>query len=97
MNQVKKSGKGGGVCTFIHESLDYKVRKGLFIHCDAIESLSIEICNRKTRNTIFNVVYRPPNGDTKISKQFCKDLFFKNSKNLKNIILEDDLITSLML
>ena len=46
----------------IHESLDYKVRKDLFINCDAIESLSIEMCNRKTSNTVFNVVYRPPNG-----------------------------------
>ena len=39
---------------------------------------------------MFNVVYRPPNGDIKISEQFCKDLFFKNSKNLKNMVLEDD-------
>ena len=38
----------------------------------------------------FNVVCRPPNEDTKISEQFCKDLFSKNSKNLKNIILAGD-------
>ena len=89
-HQIRKSGQGGGVCIFIHDSLDYKVRKDLSINCDAIESLSIEICKRKTRNTIFNVVCRPPNGDTKISKQFCKDLFSKNSKNLKNMILAGD-------
>ena len=38
----------------------------------------------------FNVVCRPPNEDTKIREQFCKDLFSKNSKNLKNIILAGD-------
>ena len=70
--------------------LDYKVRKDLSINCDKSKSLSIEICNRKTRNMIFNVVYRPPNRDTKISEQFCKDLIPKSSKNLKNMILEDD-------
>ena len=89
-HQIRKSGKGGGICIFIYDSLDYKVRKDLSINCDAIESLSIEICKRKTRNTIFNVVCRPPNGDTKISEQFCKDLFSKNSKNLKNMILAGD-------
>ena len=70
---------------FIHESLDYKVRKDLSVKYD--RSLSIEICNRTTRNTIFNVVYRPPNEDAKISELFYKDLFSKNSKNLKNMIL----------
>ena len=77
---IKKSGKGGGVCIFIHDSLDYKVRKDLSINCDAIESLSIEICKRKTKNTIFNVVCRPPNAN----------LFSKSSKNLKNMILAGD-------
>ena len=55
-----------------------------------MQCLSIEICNGKTRNTIFNAIYRPLNGDTKISEQFCKDLFSKNSKNLKNMILAGD-------
>ena len=35
--------------------------------------------------------YRPPNGVTKISDQFCKNLFSKNSKNLKNMILAGDI------
>ena len=56
-HQIRKSGKGGGACILIYESLD----------CKVIESLSIEICNRKIRNTIFNALYRPRNGDTKIS------------------------------
>ena len=89
-HQIRKPGRGGGVCIFIHESLGYKVRKDLSINCDAIESLSIEICKGETRNTKFNAVYRPPNGDTKISEQYCKDLFSKNSKNLKNMILAGD-------
>ena len=33
----------------------------------------------------------PPNGDTKVKKQSCKHLFFKNSKTLKNVILGGDL------
>lgn len=34
---------------------------------------------------------RPPNGDTKVNKQSCKYIFFKNSKTLKNVILGGDL------
>ena len=33
----------------------------------------------------------PPNGDTKVNKQSCKYIFFKNSKTLKNVILGGDL------
>ena len=40
----------------------------------------------KNTRTIFNVVHRPPNGNRKISEQFCKDLFSKTSKHLKNMI-----------
>ena len=67
-HEIRKSRKGGRVCIFIHDSLSFKVRKDLSINCDAIEFPSIEICKRKTRNTIFNDVCRPPNGDTKISE-----------------------------
>ena len=52
-HQIKKSGRREAVCIFIYESTDYKVRKDLSINCDAIESLSTEICHRKTRNTLF--------------------------------------------
>ena len=89
-HQIRKSGKGEEVCIFIYESLDYSVRKDLSINCNAIESLSVEICYRNSRTTIFNVVYRSPNGDKKSSEQFCNDLFSKNSKNLKNMILACD-------
>ena len=62
---MKKSRRREGACIFVHELLDHKVRKSLFIFCDAIESMSIEICNRKTRNTIFK-------GSTKFKgKLFC--------------------------
>ena len=52
-HQIKKSGRREPVCIFIYESIDYKVRKNFFINYNAIESLSTEICHRKTRNTLF--------------------------------------------
>ena len=46
-HQVRISWKGEELCTFIHDSLCYKLRKDLSINSEAIESLSIEISNKK--------------------------------------------------
>ena len=64
IHQVRNSRKGGGLCIFIHESLCYKLRKKRSINSEAIESLSIEISNKKASNLIFNAIYRPPTGET---------------------------------
>ena len=89
IHQVRNSLKGGGLCIFIHESLCYKLRKDLSINSEAIESLSIEISNKKASNLIFNAIYRPPTGDIKIFEQFCKDIFSKN-QNMKHMMFAGD-------
>ena len=52
IHQVRNSGKGGGLCIFIYESLCYKLRKYLSINSEDIESLSKEISNKKTSDLI---------------------------------------------
>ena len=89
IHQVRNSPKRGGLCIFIHESLGYKLRKDLSINSEAIESLSIEISNKKAGNLILNSIYRPPTGDIKIFEQFCKDIFSKN-KNMKYMMFSGD-------
>ena len=89
IHQVRNSRKGGGLCIFIHESLCYKLRKDLSINSEAIESLSIEISNKKASNLIFNAIYRPPTGDIKVFEQFCKDIFSKN-QNMKHMMFAGD-------
>ena len=89
IHQVRNFRKGGGLCIFIHESLCYKLRKDLSINSEAIESLSIEISNKKASNLIFNAIYRPPTGDIKIFEQFCKDIFSKN-QNMKHMMFAGD-------
>ena len=84
LHQIRKNRKGGGVCVSAHENED------LSINCDAIQSLSIEISSTKSKNIILNTIYRPPNGDMKQCKTHLKDLFSKNGKNLKNIVLAGD-------
>ena len=38
------------------------MRDDLSLNTSAIESLSIEIFNKKEKNAVLNVIYRPPNG-----------------------------------
>ena len=89
IHQVRNSRKAGGLCIFIHESLYYKLRKGLSINPEAIESLSIKISNKKASNLIFNAIYRPPTGDIKVFEQFCKDIVSKN-QNMKHTMFAGD-------
>ena len=56
VHQIRKSHKGGRIALFIHDSLLYKLHTDLSINYEDIESLSIEILNSQTRNTIFNHV-----------------------------------------
>ena len=74
----------------MHENLSFKLREDLSINFDAIQSLSIEISSIKSKNIILNTIYRPLNGDMKQCETHFKDLFSKNGKNLKNIVLAGD-------
>ena len=89
IHQVRNSRKGGGLCIFINESLCCKLRKDLSINSEAIESLFIEICNKKASNLIFSAIYRPPTGDIKVFEQFCKDIFSRN-QNMKHMMFAGD-------
>ena len=72
------------------ENLSFKLREDLSINCDAVQSLSIEISSTKSKNIILNTIYRPPNGDMKQCETNFKDVFSKNGKNLKYIVLAGD-------
>ena len=82
--QIRTSWKEGDVCIFVDKPLDHKVRKDLSRNCGKIESLSIEIWNKKTRNIIFDIAYRPPSKDINTNEQFGKYIFSKNNKILKH-------------
>ena len=75
----------------MHENLNFKLREDLSINCDAIQSISIEISNTKSKNIILNTICRPPNGDMKQFETHFKDMFSENGKSMKNIVLAGDL------
>ena len=47
INQVRKHDRVGGICVFIHNSLTFKLRSDLGTNSNDIESLAMEIINKK--------------------------------------------------
>jgi hypothetical protein len=66
----RKTKRGGGVALYIHDTLNYKLRPDLTKSDSFIESLFIELNDKK----VIGVIYRPPNTDV--------DIFNKEIKNL---------------
>ena len=92
MHQIRKSGKGGGIVIFIRDSLLYKLCHDVSINCEDIKSLSIEILNSETRNIIFNVIYRPSNGNLNVCENFFKKSFQIVLQLTKRFFLQEILI-----
>ena len=56
----------------------------------------MELLHEKRRNTLFNVVYRPPNGETEPFENFIKILFNKNKNSNKNYHIAEDFNLNLL-
>ena len=65
INQVRKNGRGGGICVVIHNSLTFKLRSDLGTNSNDIEALAIEIINKNSKYVAINAQYRQPAGDFK--------------------------------
>ena len=81
---------GGGVCVFIHESIDFKERKDFSISKNDSEILQIEVTN-KTKNIILSSVYRSLNSSLKEFKNSLKPIFDNIRRNNKDLYLIRDL------
>ena len=79
LHETGKNRKTGVICTYIQKSLKFNVRDDIDI---LNETLSIESLNKKSRNIVITVAYRPPKGNKKLFKDFCKD--FLNKREMSN-------------
>ena len=85
INQVRKHGKGDGICIFIHNSLTFKLRSDLGSNSNDIESLVIEVINKNSKNVVINAQHRQPAGDFKQYKTYLEN-FFNKMKNSNKVI-----------
>ena len=58
---MRNNCKEDAIPTYIHKSFELKIRINVSINGKDIESVSVELLYEKRSNTLFNMVYRPPN------------------------------------
>ena len=77
-------------CVFIDNSLTFKLRSDLGTNNNDIESLAIEIINKKSKNVVISAQYRQPAGDFKQSKTHLENFINKMKKSNKAIYIVAD-------
>ena len=78
-----KSSRGGGITMYIHVSLSFKCPRELNINTKNLESLSIELILKNSKNIILSTIYRPLDGDFKAFNTFLKDAYSISLKSNK--------------
>ena len=73
INQVRKHDGGGGICGFIHNSLTFKLRSDLATNGNDIESVAIEIINKKNKNKVISAQHRQRAGNFKQYKTYLEN------------------------
>ena len=91
VHQTRDNKKGEDISIYIHKQLDFKLRNDIDIFNNEIETCFVEIINSKSRNFVVTGVYRPPKGDIKVFKNYCKDFLKKKSGSSKTVFMVGDL------
>ena len=91
VHQIRKKSQRRGIVIFIRYTFLYKLGNDLSINCEDIESLL-----NPTRNIIFNVVYRPPDGDLNVHETFFKKILSDSTTVNKTFFLAGDFNINLL-
>ena len=75
IHQIRNNRKEGGISIYIKKVLNFKIKDDLSINCKDVESLCIELLFKNKRNTLINVLYRPPNGQIESFEKCLKNVF----------------------
>ena len=89
-SQSHKSGRVGGISMYIHDSVNFKSWRELDIDTKNVESLSIELISKNSKNTVLSTIYRPPDGDFKAFNTFLKDVYSISLKSNKLFYVAGD-------
>ena len=90
IHKTRKEKQGGGLCIFIRNDLNFKLRNDLDKFDSDIETLSIEIENRNSKNIVLSGIYRPPRSNINSFKDHLKTVMSKNSLTNKHVFITGD-------
>ena len=72
LHKTRKNKIGGCICLYFHKSLKFNLRDNIDIFNESVETLSIEILNKISRNIVIATTYRPPKGNDNYLRIFAK-------------------------
>ena len=54
-HQVRRTGEGGGIAVFLHESITFNIRHDLSVNSADIEVLCVEIIDKKSKTSLLTL------------------------------------------
>ena len=96
IHQVNRTGKGGGIAVFLHESLTFNVRHDLSANNADIVALCVEIINKKSKNILINTQYRQPTRNCNEFEAYLNTFLAKSKTTDKTCFLVGDLNLNLI-
>ena len=96
IHQGRRTGKGGGIAVFLHESLTFNVRHDLSVNNADIEALCVEIINKKSKNILINTQYRQLAGNFNEFEAYLNTFLAKSKTTDKTCFLVGDLNLNLI-
>ncbi len=96
--QNRAGKKGGGVCLYIKDNVNYHVRNDFqqIKHPEYVESVFIEIERPYSKNVVIGNVYRPPGQDINEFNDFIDKILTNATKNPKIVYLMGDFNINLL-
>ena len=96
IRQVRRTGKGGVIAVFLHETLTFNGRHDLTVNNANIEALCVEIINKKSKNILINTQYRQPAGNFNEFEAYLNTFLAKSKTTDKTCFLVGDLNLNLI-
>ena len=91
VHQDRTGEKGGGVCIFVHNSFNYRIRYDMSLCVDGFEYLCVEIITKHEKMLLLPHYIGHQMVKIKPFKHYIKELFSNNAKTNKSIYLAGDL------
>ena len=83
LHKTSKNQKEDGICIYIHKSLKFNVRDDINVFNESVETLTIEILNKKLRNIVLVAAFHPFKGNIRLLKNFYKGFLIKQEMSNK--------------
>ena len=87
----KTTHKDGGLGIYVNKTLDYQILPNLAKNTENIETFTIEIENKSSKNILISAVYRPPRGNQSKVLEEIEQVVHNSKHSTKSSFLVGDL------